>query len=233
MRSSKTFALSACATIVAATSAHTQGFQCPPPSVQVSGGGGFMCQCPDGSYASIIGCPSFQTPNWQPPPPTRYQPPPEQREDVTAPTNARETLILRAFEALGNLVTRGAQPYDSQAGSLSAQLPRGNIAPPPNKDAARALAELIGKPTSNALQPTSKNDPLGTPGQLVDPFTGRTVQLQPPKSQSSQSQPSGSQGAPGSYSACAGTSTFASSNQAYCEMGGYIYFQNGAVLKAN
>jgi hypothetical protein len=32
-------------------------FQCPPGSVAVSGGGGIMCQCPDGSYAGLYtGC---------------------------------------------------------------------------------------------------------------------------------------------------------------------------------
>lgn len=33
-----------------------QMFQCPPGSVSVSGGGGMMCQCADGSFASIYGC---------------------------------------------------------------------------------------------------------------------------------------------------------------------------------
>lgn len=33
-----------------------QYFQCPAGSTQVSGGGGIMCQCPDGSYASMAGC---------------------------------------------------------------------------------------------------------------------------------------------------------------------------------
>lgn len=33
-----------------------QYFQCPAGSTQVSGGGGIMCQCSDGSYASMAGC---------------------------------------------------------------------------------------------------------------------------------------------------------------------------------
>lgn len=36
--------------------AAAQMFQCPPGSVSVSGGGGMMCQCADGSFASIYGC---------------------------------------------------------------------------------------------------------------------------------------------------------------------------------
>jgi hypothetical protein len=36
--------------------ASSQFFQCPPPSRPVGGGGGTMCQCPDGSMASISGC---------------------------------------------------------------------------------------------------------------------------------------------------------------------------------
>jgi hypothetical protein len=45
-----------------------QMYQCPPPSVMVGGGGGEMCQCPDGSYASIYGCPS-SGPSYQQPQP--------------------------------------------------------------------------------------------------------------------------------------------------------------------
>jgi hypothetical protein len=37
-----------------------QMFQCPAGSVSVSGGGGMMCQCPDGSFASIYGCEQHQ-----------------------------------------------------------------------------------------------------------------------------------------------------------------------------
>ncbi len=39
--------------------AQAQMFQCPPPSVPISGGGGMECQCPDGSLAGLYsGCPS-------------------------------------------------------------------------------------------------------------------------------------------------------------------------------
>lgn len=41
--------------------ASAQAFQCPAGSVQVSGGGGIMCQCPDGSFAGISGCPNSQS----------------------------------------------------------------------------------------------------------------------------------------------------------------------------
>ncbi|MFZ5733121.1 MAG: hypothetical protein ACOY4O_10320 [Pseudomonadota bacterium] len=40
--------------------AAAQMFQCPPGSVSVSGGGGMMCQCADGSFASIYGCAPLQ-----------------------------------------------------------------------------------------------------------------------------------------------------------------------------
>ena len=49
------------------TSAHAQMFQCPPPSRPVAGGGGMMCQCPDGSFASIAGCASSKQPSGPPP----------------------------------------------------------------------------------------------------------------------------------------------------------------------
>lgn len=39
-----------------------QMFQCPPGSVSVGGGGGMMCQCADGSFASIYGCAPSQQP---------------------------------------------------------------------------------------------------------------------------------------------------------------------------
>jgi hypothetical protein len=42
--------------IVWPTTGLAQVYQCPPGSTQVSGGGGIMCQCPDGSYANINGC---------------------------------------------------------------------------------------------------------------------------------------------------------------------------------
>src|SRR5262245_60985330 len=42
------------------------GFTCPPGSRPVSGGGGMMCQCPDGSFAGLYsGCPSYQQPQQQ------------------------------------------------------------------------------------------------------------------------------------------------------------------------
>ena len=40
--------------------ARAQQFECPPPSVNISGGGGIECQCPDGSLASIYGCAAQQ-----------------------------------------------------------------------------------------------------------------------------------------------------------------------------
>jgi hypothetical protein len=68
---------------------------------------------------------------------------------------------------------------------------------------------------------------IGNP--YVDPFTGRAVQLQPQPRDSSSVKPS--PGQPGSYAACAGASTFGGPNAPFCEMGGYIYFRNGNVLK--
>ena len=48
---------------------------CPLGSVPVAGGGGMMCQCPDGSFASYgVACGSTA----QPQPKPRYQPPVQQ-----------------------------------------------------------------------------------------------------------------------------------------------------------
>ena len=52
---------------VCTSSARAQMFQCPPPSRAVPGGGGIMCQCPDGSFASISGCSSSARPSNIPP----------------------------------------------------------------------------------------------------------------------------------------------------------------------
>ena len=38
------------------STAHGQIYHCPPGSTQVSGGGGIMCRCPDGSFAAASGC---------------------------------------------------------------------------------------------------------------------------------------------------------------------------------
>ena len=59
--------------LVASPSAHAQIFQCPSGTTQVAGGGGIMCQCPDGSYYGVYsGCPvqQQQYPQCPPPAPT-------------------------------------------------------------------------------------------------------------------------------------------------------------------
>lgn len=40
--------------------ARSQMFQCPIGSHPVGGGGGMMCQCADGSMASVYGCPAYR-----------------------------------------------------------------------------------------------------------------------------------------------------------------------------
>lgn len=54
--------LSAVWLIMQMSIASAQYFQCPAGSVNVGGGGGIMCMCPDGSYASIYGCPQHARP---------------------------------------------------------------------------------------------------------------------------------------------------------------------------
>jgi hypothetical protein len=56
-------ALTALLLLVASSAGgYAQQFECPPGSTAVSGGGGIMCQCPDGSFAGLYsGCPMQQT----------------------------------------------------------------------------------------------------------------------------------------------------------------------------
>ncbi len=198
-------------------------------AVPVPGGGGTECRCPDGSNAGINGCPNLRNPNWQPPP-SRYQPAPPQTYNAPPSKDPHESAVLRMFNFLASSVSAGTQEYTDQIGGLSKQLPQGNIASPPNPDAARALAALIGQPVRSGIpQPSGSPAALSKPGQLVDPFTGRAVQLRPA---TPSNQPPRPDTAPGSYSACAGSSTFGGPKPSYCEMGDYIYFQNGAVLRA-
>src|SRR5690242_14779061 len=68
---STVFVFAALVLLAGGSPVRAQMYQCPPPSVSVSGGDGMMCMCPDGSYASIYGCAST------PPPP-----PPEQQQQV-------------------------------------------------------------------------------------------------------------------------------------------------------
>ena len=42
-------------------------FQCPAGSTAVSGGGGIMCRCADGTYANISGCRSASRPQYNAP----------------------------------------------------------------------------------------------------------------------------------------------------------------------
>jgi hypothetical protein len=61
------FVVGVCALLIAlaaGSGAQAQMFECPPGTTQVAGGGGIMCQCPDGSFSGLYtGCRgSYQQP---------------------------------------------------------------------------------------------------------------------------------------------------------------------------
>ena len=201
---------------VMTSAALAQGvFVCPAGSVAVSGGGGTMCLCPDNSYADLSGCQSG--PQYQSEPQPLVQPEIPNAQEAQSP-------LIAAWDNLASLLATG-RPFDWSGGSLSQQLPKGPVSPPPNRAAAKALQELVEQKGPQDATTVAKG------GQPVDPFTGRAVQLQP-TIPSSQSQ-SNIKGAPGSYASCVGSSTFGAANPAYCQMGGYIYFRNGKILNDN
>lgn len=199
-------------------------FVCPQGTTQVTNGSVTMCKCPDGSPASIYGC-SYSNPNWTPPPPPARPPQarPEQHLEMQDPALLRR---MKMFEFVSGIVTKDMQAYSQQVGGLANQLPQGKISTPPNAEAARAIAALISKPPPGQSPSSNRLPALQQNGSIVDPFTGRQVELKPP----AQSPSTTARPATGSYAACAGNSTFGGASPAYCEIGGTIYFKNGAIL---
>jgi hypothetical protein len=120
--------------------------------------------------------------------------------------------------------------YEDPIGALSAQTAGVPFRFPPNGVAQEAYERMIAQPpppppSSNPVTALQTNQPA------KDPFTGNIAIIQPRQSP----EPARLQRAEptGSYAACAGTSTFGGYSPAYCEMGGYVYLQNGTVLKAH
>lgn len=116
------------ATVFSALASHAQMFQCPPGSRQVAGGGGTMCQCPDGSYAA----------GW---PPRCQQ---QQQPRITAPIDfnqhvspPRENMVIAAYEWISKkLVMDHAQmpsgvplSFEVEGQNINAAPPTGYIAP--------------------------------------------------------------------------------------------------------
>ena len=66
-------------------------FQCPQGSQLVDYGGGWRCRCPDGSWASINGCPAHVPSPFAMTPGRSYEPLPE-------PSPPKESLLVRAFK---------------------------------------------------------------------------------------------------------------------------------------
>jgi hypothetical protein len=147
-------------------SADAQLFSCPPGSWAVQGGGGKMCQCPDGTFASISGC---KTTYVAPQPPASSWPP----EQYQAPTTGIESNpIVKAFEDLGSLEKQGENNV-TKLGTLSDQL-TSTPPPPPNHAAQVAVGEILGQsgPTMPQIAP-----PRTTPD-----FTPLPPAPSPPKS---------------------------------------------------
>jgi len=144
--------------------AEAQLFSCPPRSWAVPGGGGTMCQCPDGTYASISGCKAtFPTPSTIAPQPPAPSWPPQQYQAPA--TGIESNAIVKAFEDLGS-ATAQTDKHVPATGTLSDNLPT-NPAPPPNQAAQSAIAEMLGQ--SGPAMPEAK-----------PPFTLPDYKPQPP-----------------------------------------------------
>lgn len=119
-------------------------YNCPSGSLPVAGGGGYMCQCADGSFANIDGCKSVHS--------DPYSSEPQQYQAPTV--NIEANPIINAFEQLGDLFMRGDKKV-SPSGALSDQLSAPAPSPPPNQAAEEALKELLSD-TTYTPQPSSK-----------------------------------------------------------------------------
>jgi hypothetical protein len=214
-------AIAVCLSVVTgSTAAHAF---CPPGSVAAPHAYGqiqgvIACICPDGSLANFgIPCPS---PGGHAPGPPSIGP---QAWDWRAQLD-------HAFRAIKDYLDRN-RAYEDPREALSVQSARQPWRPPPNQVAQDAFERLIRSPPP----PPPNSNPVTVlqPGQpATDPFTGSIATIQP--QQSPQTAPLAASSPPsGSYAACAGASTFGGLNPAYCEMGGYVYLQNGTVLRAH
>jgi len=79
--------------------AHGQMFQCPTPSVPVSGRRGMMRRCRDGSLASIYGCTTACRPRYAPRPSVRAPTSPEPARAARLRASRARTRLVRTGEA--------------------------------------------------------------------------------------------------------------------------------------
>lgn len=198
---------------------------CVPPSRAVfDARGGMACQCPDGSLAAYYGCAQPQyvpqqaprridIPKWQPTP--------------APPKMSASKALLHVESALGKALmsmepVRKDIPLSGQVGQERVAAPK-NYKSPFDTPAANAARDkmLQSSPSSSSQPPMNKADPFSSNvGNIssTTPSGGATQQT--------------SDAPKGSYAACVGTNSFYSS-KAWCESGGYVYFQNGSVMKAH
>jgi hypothetical protein len=222
---------------------------CPPPGRWVSGGGGSMCQCPDGSFYSVgRPCGSNQAqprqlprPAPQPQTPNLNASPQFDKNAMTAAAASSGSGLINLLLSILGDVRGGWQSVTGEKNvnvdwsvglssqQSSAQAVQKRIESTPAMDAA--WAKMINDPYASQPNPStaSPNSPT-TPFQPNSDLANQTAllpsspQRNPPSSQSSP------QGSPGTYATmCSGVSTFAAP-PTQCEVGGYIYFRNGTIF---
>lgn len=172
--------------------------------------------------------PSSPLPTFSPPNPLDSPPP--------SRTNAFEQAVINELEKLGGqFMSIPSLPEGARLSGIQDQWSADQnqsvraISPPPGfvdpfaNFGITAPAQTAGRKNQSASPPQNGAD--------INPFTGEaTLQPQRPPSRPT---PEYSSEPTGSYSACARASTFGSAAPEYCEMGGWIYFRNGNVLKSH
>jgi hypothetical protein len=221
-------------TVLWTSTAHCQTYQCPAGSRPVGGGGGTMCQCPDGSYANYWGCrgsPQQQQPQAKVP-----------KFDPNLRVTPQESKSLGLLKLIGEIAMSGRRGlYGSEPLSSAVESERINVAPPPGYFASwepsksQAAPRPPGVNSFTGRQETDFGSSRTAPSAPA--FNGSLLNNAPISSMSpSNSQPSPTRAPaqttpqpapPGSYAACVGATTGFGPPQPDCEMGDYIYFRNG------
>jgi hypothetical protein len=161
--------------IVGRSMSQAQMFQCPAGSASVSGGGGMMCMCPDGSYAGMSGCQSQPVqPQYVPP----QEPPPQ--------PNIFDNALTREFERLGEMLMKG-EPLRQDIPLSSGLVAMQNApAPPP---APNGYSDPFA---ARWTPPASANSAPHTSGSIWDPNNAVRLEPPPPPSAPTGSQPGSS-----------------------------------------